>query len=253
MCVGGARGNYVPGDVEAQRVIVVDAAGDDVLFEKNADVRGQVASTQKLLTALVIARAGALETRVAAVAEDRECLPFRVDLPWDRGFTRLDLLTCVMVGSANDAANTLARDHAGSVAAFAGAMNACAAGLGMGDSYFANPTGLPDERQYSTARDLARLARVVVAETLLLRLAGLAGFRLDRGDGTEAAFGNRNRLLGVCPVCDGLKTGFTRSAGYCLISTGEVRGQRRIVVLLGGTKESVWRDSRRLLEWSLGL
>jgi serine-type D-Ala-D-Ala carboxypeptidase (penicillin-binding protein 5/6) len=238
-------------DICARSLIAIDPRSGQVLFERDADQRGQVASTQKLLTALLIARDGDLDAKLAVIPDDEDCYPFRVNLASTRDYTRKELLACLLIGSANDAARALARHHAGSLQAFGKEMNKLAGSLGMADSHFTNPNGLPDERQYSTARDLAKLARAVDTTSSLRQIVSMSRYRLDRGDGTSVAFENTNLLLKKCNKCDGMKSGFTRMAGHCLIASGEAEGRRRIVVLLGGRRGQLWEDCRRLLEWSL--
>ena len=160
-------------------------------------------------------------------------------------------MAAMLIGSANDAALALARDSAGSVPAFAARMNTLASAMGLRDSHFTNPHGLPDERQFSSARDMAKLAKAIDAVPLLRELVRTKSYRLQRGGGSEMELGNTNRLLHAMPACDGMKTGFTRAAGACLVASGTVNGRRRIAVLLDSSKEEIWTDAERALEWSL--
>ena len=237
--------------LSAQRAIIIDARTGDTLFEKNGAVCGQVASTQKLLTALIVARSGNLDSLVSILREDfPEDLcrkPMQLGLASGERYTRRELLIGMLVGSANEATLALARDNAGSVAAFAECMNDAAAELGMKNSHFVNPTGLPDDRQFSTARDLAKLAHVVDSLSHLREIVRLRNFRIKKPDGSEILCENTNLLLRRFSDCDGMKTGFTRAAGYCLVSSGERDGNRRLAVVLNSTRDGVWTDSQRLL------
>jgi D-alanyl-D-alanine carboxypeptidase (penicillin-binding protein 5/6) len=237
--------------VSAGRVIIIDCASGEVLLEKNANQRGQVASTQKLLTALIIAKRGELEQPVPIAGEDTDCEQVKCGLAADGSHTRRELLTVMLVKSANDAALALARDHSGNVPEFAAEMNRWAQDLGMTQSHFTNPSGLPDERQFSTARDMATLAMAVDRVPVLKEIVGMKTYDWRRSDGTVAALQNTNSLLHTYGPCDGMKTGFTNAAGYCLISSGGMHGRRRIVVALNNIQEKVWHDSQELLGWSL--
>ena len=237
--------------VVAQRAIVVDAKTGEVLFEKNADQRGPVASTQKLLTALLVVERGELDREFEIVAQDTRAAPTRLGLEVGEHFTRRNLVTSLLVRSYNDVAEALARDHSGSVAEFCEAMNQRAIELGMRDSKFANPHGLPDNSQYSTARDLAKLAIYVDQQPKIREMVNLHQFTLERPDGREVALTNTNRVLRAHDWCDGMKTGFTRASGFCLVASGEYNNRRSIVVVLNSTSGSVWEDARKLLAWSI--
>jgi serine-type D-Ala-D-Ala carboxypeptidase (penicillin-binding protein 5/6) len=237
--------------VVANRAIVVDAVSGEVLFEKNADVSGPIASTQKLLTALLVVERGDLDGEFGIVREDTQAAPTRLGLEVGEQFTRRQLVTALLVRSFNDIAEALARDHSGSVAAFSEAMNERAKELGMESSNFENPHGLPHPRQVSTARDLAKLALAVDGVAEIREMVAKEGFTLERTGGREVALVNTNRVLRSCEWCDGMKTGFTNLSGFCLVCSGEKDGRRRIVVVLNSNSQSVWNDARRLLEWSL--
>jgi D-alanyl-D-alanine carboxypeptidase (penicillin-binding protein 5/6) len=118
------------------------------------------------------------------------------------------------------------------------------------DSLFANPHGLPDDTQYSTARDMAALAAAADRLPELRGIVSLQSYEWKRPNGSTDKLTNTNRVLRSYEFCDGMKTGFTNASGYCLVATGEKDGRRRIVVVLNDTSRSVWRDAEVLLEWS---
>ncbi len=240
-----------PPSVNAERVIVIDPRSGEVLLEKNADKRGQVASTQKLMTALVVAENGSLDQPVIVEQSDTECAPVRFGLKAGDRYSRRQLLTALMVKSSNDIAQALARDNAGSLPAFAKKMNARAASLGMKNSFFVNPNGLPEDAQYSTARDMAMVAKAVDNLPDVREMIRTKIYEFKKTDGSIVPLQNTNRVLRSYEPCDGMKTGYTQLAGYCLISSGEIEGRRRIVVVLNDTARSVWTDSQSLLEWAL--
>jgi D-alanyl-D-alanine carboxypeptidase (penicillin-binding protein 5/6) len=222
-----------------------------VLVEKNPDKRGPVASTQKLLTSLILAESGNLEDYLTVQESDTDCAPVKIGLKIDETYPRIQLLTALLVKSSNDIAQALARDNAGSIEAFVDKMNRRAQELGMADSHFMNPHGLPIEDQYSTARDMARLALAADRNAVIRDITNVRRFYFIKGDGKTIILENTNHVLRTCRWCDGMKTGFTEAAGHCLVCSGEKDGRRRIVVVLNDTTTSVWTDAQALLEWAL--
>jgi D-alanyl-D-alanine carboxypeptidase (penicillin-binding protein 5/6) len=156
----------LPGGVPATRaasVIVIDARTGDVLYEKNPDQIRQAASTQKLLTALIVAERGYLDQTVTVMPTDTYAEPTKLNIKAGETYRRIDLLRALLVKSCNDVARCLARDAGGSIENFADMMNAKARSLGATSSNFVNPNGLPIPGQYSTARDLSMIARAAYA------------------------------------------------------------------------------------------
>ncbi|MDZ4405399.1 serine hydrolase [Prosthecobacter sp.] len=240
--------------ITAGRCIVIDAESDDVLFEKNPDLRGAIASTTKIMTGLLIVEAGDLDKIVTVELADTQCAPVRIGLKVGETYTRRHLLSAMMVKSSNDIAQALARDNAGSVAAFAAKMDARAKALGLENTHFVNPHGLPslsDDDPYSTARDLAVIAKAADKLPDIRKIVKLQSFKFMRPDGKSIDLANTNRVLRSASYCDGMKTGYTEAAGYCLVATGERNGRRRIVVILNDTSEGVWKDAQSLLDWAL--
>lgn len=241
--------------VQAERVIVIDTESGDVMWEKNADKRGPIASTQKLLTALLVVESGDLDKIVTIELSDTQCAPVRIGLKVGEQYTRRHLLTALLVKSSNDIAQALARDCAGSVAAFADRMNERVAKLGLQNSFFINPHGLPSlenqQEQYSTARDLSQIAKLVDTLPDVRAMVTQKSFKFMKAGKEPVVLENTNRVLRTNAYCDGMKTGYTQAAGYCLVASGEKNGKRRIVVVLNDTSASVWKDAEALLEWAL--
>ncbi len=240
--------------VSAERVIVVDAASDEVLWEKNADKRGAIASTTKLLTALLVVEAGDLDKIITVEQSDTQCAPVRLGLKTGEQYTRRQLLTAVLVKSSNDIAQVLARDNAGSIEAFATKMNARCQQLGLQNSHYVNPHGLPStngDEPYSTARDLSVIARACDKLPDIRQIVKLTSYTFKWPSGKVTELANTNRVLRSTSYCDGMKTGYTNAAGYCLVASGERNGKRRIVIVLNDTEGGVWRDAQALLDWAL--
>ncbi len=237
----------------ARSAFVVDAATGEVLFEKNADTRWPVASTQKLLTALVVLESGGLDRSVTVAKADTEVEPRNIGLSAGDRYTRRQLLEALLVRSGNDVAHCLARSTAGSVPAFATRMNRHAQRLGMVDSRFVNASGLTAEGQYSTARDLGTLARTASRNPFIASTTRRHAMTFHFADGTTTTLKNTNELLEKSPYCHGMKTGFTKASGRCLVSCGSHNGKTVIVVVLRSGWDSVWTDSKKLLHWGLGV
>jgi serine-type D-Ala-D-Ala carboxypeptidase (penicillin-binding protein 5/6) len=235
----------------AASVIVVDANSGHTLYEKNADQIRAPASTQKLLTALIVAETGFLDRPVTVQSVDPMCDPVKLGIKPGETYQRIDLLRALLVKSPNDVARCLARDNAGSVEAFAGVMNRRAQQLGAVHSHFVNPNGLPVPGQYSSARDLSLIARAAYANSTIRSIVCLPQLVFRYASGRTRELENTNKLLRRLPYCNGMKTGYTDAAGKCLIASGTRPGKDVIVVVLGDSSSRVWRDAGALLNWSL--
>jgi D-alanyl-D-alanine carboxypeptidase (penicillin-binding protein 5/6) len=240
-------------NTRANSVVVVDARTGAVLHEKNADQPRPAASTQKLLTALIIAETGYLDRPVRVEPIDTFAEPVRLNIRPGEVYQRIDLLRALLVKSPNDVARCLARDNAGSIEAFADRMNAKAQLLGATHSHFLNPNGLPIPGQYSTARDLAVIARAAYANPTIRSIVCLPQLVFRYANGRTRELENTNKVLKRLPFCNGMKTGYTEAAGHCLIASGSRPGRDIIVVVLGDTKSGVWTDAASLLSWGLWL
>ncbi|HVT74051.1 MAG TPA: D-alanyl-D-alanine carboxypeptidase family protein [Lacunisphaera sp.] len=226
-------------------VIVTDAATGKVLYEENADVSNPPASMAKLMTFAVLhdkLAAGALklDTPVRVMPEDAKMGGTQVFLDPRETFPVEELIYAMMIQSANDAAHALARAAAGSVPAFVELMNAKARELGMTHTTFRTPHGLPPpsrriaDGDLTTPRDFAVLCRHLVLHTDVLKYTSIK--EREFGTGVRAQpmrMDNHNKLLGRVAGVDGLKTGYTVGAGYCLSATAERNGRRVIAVIMG--------------------
>ena len=235
----------------AASVIVVDANSGKILYEKNADQVRPAASTQKLLTALIVAETGFLDRPVTVQSVDGMCEPVKLGIKPGEIYQRMDLLRALLVKSPNDVARCLARDNAGSVEGFSNVMNRRALQLGAVHSHFVNPNGLPVPGQYSSARDLAIIARAAYANPTIRSIVCLPQLVFRYASGRTRELENTNKLLRRLPYCNGMKTGYTDAAGKCLIASGTRPGKDVIVVVLGDSSGRVWRDASALLSWGL--
>jgi D-alanyl-D-alanine carboxypeptidase (penicillin-binding protein 5/6) len=235
----------------AASVLVEDARTGEVLYEKNADAMRAAASTQKLLTALIVADEGNLEREVTVQKVDTLAEPVRLNIKPGDTYQRIELLRALLVKSPNDVARCLARDNAGSIELFAQKMNAKARSLGATHSNFVNPNGLPIPDQYSTARDLAVIARAAYANPTIRSIVCLPQLVFRYANGRTRQLENTNKVLKRLPYCNGMKTGYTEAAGHCLIASGTLPGRDVIVVVLGDSKSGIWQDASALLSWGL--
>jgi len=240
-------------EISAKSAILVDANTGKVLFSKNDTAQRPVASTQKLLTALIVAEAGELDKRVEIEATDTNCEPTKIYVKPGQTYTRLQLLNALLVKSGNDVARTLARDNAGSVSAFADKMTQRVRNLGGTNSNFENPNGLPAQGQYSTARDMARVARMAYRNPTLREIMKTRYYNFRYSSGNVVPLRNTNRVLRTYSFCNGMKTGYTDLAGHCLISSGSYNGRDVIAVMLGCTKARIADESAKLLAYGLNI
>ncbi len=240
--------------ISADRVIIIDPTNEDILWEKTAEKRGAIASTTKLLTALLVVEAGDLDKMITVEKSDTQCAPVRLGIKEGEQYTRRQLLSAVLVKSSNDIAQALARDNAGSVEAFVEKMNAKCKELGLQNSHYRNPHGLPSrdgDEPFSTAKDLSVIAKACDKLPDIRAIVKLQSYSFKWPTGKVTELANTNRVLRSASYCDGMKTGYTDAAGYCLVASGERNGKRRIVVVLNDTEGGVWRDAQARLDWAL--
>jgi D-alanyl-D-alanine carboxypeptidase (penicillin-binding protein 5/6) len=233
----------------AQSAIMIDARSGEVLFQKNADERRVPASTQKLLTALLITRRGNLDAPVIIMPEDTRVEPTKLGLRPGEQYTRRELLQSLMVKSSNDACAALARDHSGTEGAFVENMNRAAYSLGARNSYFVNSHGLP-ANQFSTARDIARIAFRAYRDPVLRRMMQQRVVYFRHNSGRVTRLEATNKLLERSPAFNGMKTGYTDAAGRCLVSSGRLNGREVILVQLRSRTKYIFDDAQRLMAWS---
>lgn len=241
----------LPPKLDFKAYYLVDFATDTVLASSDADEQLQPASLTKLMTAYVVFSA----LKSGRIRVDDQA-PVSVKA-WHQGGTRMfiepnshvmveDLVRGMLIQSGNDASVALAEFVGGSVEEFVALMNAAATKLGMVNSQWRNPHGLPARDHYTTAHDLAILARAIIAEFPdYYRLYSEREFSYN-----GITQQNRNQLLWRDPSIDGMKTGHTSAAGYCLVSSAEREGMRLIAVVLGAESPRLRNDgAKKLLDY----
>lgn len=223
-----------PPSIDARAYILQDHDSGRILAEKNADEKMEPASLTKIMTAYVVfgeLRQGtiALDDMVRVSEKAWRMQGSRMFIEVDTQVSVEDLLMGVIVQSGNDASVALAEHVAGSEEAFAALMNRHAGRLGMAGSHFVNATGLPDPDLYVTARDVATLSRALIRDFP----ENYQWHAVREYVFNEITQRNRNKLLWRDDSVDGIKTGYTQSAGYCLVASSERDGMRLTSVVLG--------------------
>jgi D-alanyl-D-alanine carboxypeptidase (penicillin-binding protein 5/6) len=226
----------------ASAAILMDADSGRVLYEQNADARMLIASTTKILTALVAIREGDLSGTVTVSREAAFTEGSSMYLREGEQLTLETLLYGLMLCSGNDAAVAIAEHVGKGQARFVQKMNETAKELGMDNSSFANPNGLDAEEHYSTARDMAVLACAAMNNETFVRIVSTRSVTIGGRTMT-----NHNKLLSRLDGCIGLKTGYTRAAGRTLVSCMEKNGQRLVAVTLQDGND--WADHQALYEY----
>lgn len=234
--------------VSASSAIVVDARSGQVLWSKNAAVRRPMASTTKVMTALLALELGNLDDVVTVPAGVQQIPEMSFHLIPGEKLTLRQLLYAVMVRSANDAAVVVARHIGGTEEHFVELMNLRARQLGLQDTQFRNPNGLHAEGHYSTAADLARLAREAIATPGFNEFCSTRSIVIERPMSQDRLLRNTARFLRDYPGADGIKTGYTRQAGRCFIGSATVNGWRVITVVLNSVDAGA--DTRALMDYA---
>lgn len=225
---------------------------NSVLYGKNENRRHPMASTTKIMTALV-AIENSSQSEVVTVSPDAVGVEgSSLYLTANARFTMESLLYGMMLESANDAAAAIAIHVGGSVEGFADLMNEKAAELGLTDTHFENPHGLAEDGHYTTALELAKITAAALENRLFAEIVATKHRTITDIDGTlTRSLANHNKLLRAYPDCVGVKTGFTRKSGRCLVSAAEREGMRLVAVTLGAPDD--WRDHTAMLDFGFSL
>jgi D-alanyl-D-alanine carboxypeptidase (penicillin-binding protein 5/6) len=232
----------------AKAWLVMDARTGEVLFSHGAARELPIASTTKLMTAWVVLKELPLDRIVRAAPYDAEYGESLLNLRPGQAISVRDLLYGLILRSGNDAAYDLARAAAGSERRFVRQMNLRAAALGLSDTHYANPIGLDQRGNHSSARDLATLAQHLLRVPVFARIANARSARL-RSVHPPRRIVSINELLQLAPWTTGVKTGHTFGAGYVLVGSGTRRGVELISVEIGApTDEARFEGSLELLE-----
>ena len=245
-----------PPSIHGKYAAVIDAKTGQFFHLKDEHTLTPVASTQKLLTALLVVQNGNLDHELTVPDIVTKIEPTKIGVAPGQKYTRRELLRALLVRSGNDVAACLAIDNAGSIEAFAKKMNAFAVSIGAADSNFINPHGLPNDDQVSSAHDMALIAFEAYQDAFIRECVSMRTAEFTFNTGTVRTLYNTNGVLKVYPLCNGMKTGYTNASGHCLVTSGrnpENGDCERIVVIIGSNRTNVTKDSHSLLKWALEL
>lgn len=238
--------------VTAKGAFLVDEDTGTVLYSWNADRQLEMASTTKMMTAILILESLDLDKVVKVPAAAVGAAGSALGLKRGESFTVKELLYLMLVPSANDAAVTLAIAEAGSVKDFVAKMNARAAKMGLENTHFENPSGLHVEGHVSTAREMAQIARAAMEDPVFRKIVSTREFSLDKpvGGVSDRVIKSSNELLRDYSWVNGIKTGSTPYAGYCLASSATKDKVTLISIILGAKDQDTReRESKTLLEY----
>jgi serine-type D-Ala-D-Ala carboxypeptidase (penicillin-binding protein 5/6) len=240
-----------PPPIGAPEAILVEPQTQDVVYARHATGRRPIASTTKLMTALLTLEHARLTDVFTTAPYSPMAGESLMGLRAGEHLTVADLLRGLLIVSANDAANTLAIDVAGSRRRFVAMMNSRARELGLRDTHYANPVGLDQPGNYSSAADLVKLTLVLRRYAFFRHTTNLATATLRSGARVRHLV-NRNDLVREVPFVDGVKTGHTNQAGYVLVGSATRAGVTVISAVLGDSSEATRDgDSLRLLRYGL--
>ena len=255
LCPVRVMAKEAPVEDHCRAYILVESETGQTLADHCADDCMPMASLTKMMTLLILFEAidaGTIKLtdeitisrNAADIGGSQAFLDAGAQYPLDR------LISSVIVGSANDSCVAIAEALAGSVEAFVLRMNERAQALGMTSTKFANPTGLPAEEHYSTARDLAKLSQALAHFPLYFEYSTTWIDQFEHPSGRQTMLANTNKLIRYGNGVDGIKTGFTNDAGFCLSASSERGGMRLIAVVLGGdSSKGRFNEAMELLEW----
>ncbi len=227
-----------PFELEAASVLLMDAGTGTVILEKNADEKRPVASVTKLMTILLVLEAlddGKITLEQEVTVSKAAAGMGGSQALLDAGgiYPLSELLKSLIIASANDSAVALAELLMGSEENFAAAMNRRAQELGLNDTHYVNASGLPAEGQYTTARDVAELSREVLKHPTYFEYSGIWMDEIVHKGGRVTQLVNTNRLIRFYEGADGVKTGSTNEAKYCVSATAKRGDERFLAVVLG--------------------
>lgn len=255
-----AMNNDVQGiDVEARSAILMEVETGKIIFEKNSKEKFAPASVTKIMTMLLTMEAidsGRIKLDdIVTVTENAQKMGGSTML-LEAGEIRTveDLLKGVAIASGNDAAVALAEYIGGSVENFVRKMNERAKELGMNDTNFENPTGLPTENHLTTAYDISIMSRELLKHETILKYSGTYMETISANRKTPIELVNHNKLVRFFNGCDGLKTGFTNEAKYCISATAQRNGVRMLSIIMGAPTYKIRnKDASMLLNYGFSL
>jgi D-alanyl-D-alanine carboxypeptidase (penicillin-binding protein 5/6) len=242
-------GNIAEPVIPAKAAYLLDPQTDDVLYSKNPSQRMPIASTTKIMTAIITMENGNLQDTVTISEKASSVGESSAWLSKGETLTVEQLLYALLVQSANDAAVSLAEYIAGTEGEFVEMMNRKAEELGATDTHFANSHGLDQEGHYSTARDLALISSYAMQNPLFREIVKSSGYQIPwPGHPFPRVLENHNKLLKMYPYATGIKTGYTLGAGKCLVASA-TKGDRELISVILNADDTYWDQTIQLLEY----
>ena len=233
-------------ELSAKSAVLLEESTGHILYEKDSKTRRPMASTTKIMTALCAIELGGLDREITVTDKTVGVEGSSIYLKAGDKITLEELVWAVMLESANDAAETLATELGGSVEGFAEVMNKKAAELGLENTHFTNPHGLSEENHYTTAEDLAKLAAYAMKNEQFREIASTDYHKIDYGESVRN-LRNHNKMLRMYDGAVGVKTGFTKLSGRCLVSAAEREGLTLVAVTLDAPDD--WNDHSKMLDY----
>lgn len=235
-------------DISAECAVLMTAQSGSVIFSKNDRKIHSMASTTKIMTSLLAVESGRLQNEIKVTDGMVNVEGTSMGLSAGDSVSLKELCYGMLLPSGNDAANSAAVYLGGNTEKFAQMMNRRAKEIGMTDTNFVTPSGLDDENHYSTAYDMALLGREAVRNPEFLKICSSQKARLTYGNPPyERTLYNHNRLLSSCDSVLGIKTGFTKKSGRCLVTYAEKDGVGLVAVTLNAPDD--WNDHMKLLDY----
>ena len=236
-----------PGDVSARAAVLYEPSNGIFIYEKNGDKRLPMASTTKIMTAIVVEKACGMDETVIIGPESVGIEGSSAYLKEGDVYTVLELVYALLLQSANDAATALAYYVAGGIEDFSDLMNTEAANLGLENTHFTNPHGLDDANHYTTAKDMAILGASLMKSDVLKKAVSTYKKTFTYEERTRTYI-NHNKLLRIYDGGTGIKTGFTKRSGRCLVGAAERDGMTFVSVTLDAPSD--WADHKALLDYA---
>ncbi len=238
--------------VDAEAAVLMVAGTRRILYAINPDAIMYPASTTKIMTALVALERGKPDSLVTVSGRAASCEGSSLELRAGDRLSFRDLLYGLMLVSGNDAAEAVAEHIAGSVPAFVDLMNARIQQMGLINTHFANPHGLPDpNNHYSSAKDLALITAQALHNPEFARIVATRDYAVPFKNRGPVRISNTNKFLKSYPGASGVKTGYTQAAGDCLVASARRGGVQLIVVLLNDDER--WGDAAKLLDYGFSV
>ncbi len=248
----GAYAEDVQIDISASSAVLLVSGSNEVLFEKSAYEKRPMASTTKIMSSIIAIESGRLDEEITVTQEMTSVEGTSMGLLPNDKVSVSELVYGMLLSSGNDAANATAITIAGSTDAFVSMMNDKAKQIGMLSTHFATPSGLDADDHYSTAYDMALLGSYAIENEQFLEICSSPSAVVDYGNPPyKRRLTNHNKLLKIYDGAIGIKTGFTKKSGRCLVSAAERDGVTLICVTLNDADD--WNDHKKLLDYGFGI